>query len=194
VFLLWGGNKMKQNTVTQEQVDNIFLNSELNYSTLFGKCTVLTCQLPNGFIIVESSACVDPVNFDETIGADICNERVKNKIWELEGYYLQSELAEANRPVECPDVILPASGLSFGQAIEALKVGSKLARAGWNGKRMFLYYVPANSYAAQTEVAQKEFGPLVAYGAYIAMKTATGEVVPWLASQTDVLAEDWEIV
>ena len=84
--------------------------------------------------------------------------------------------------------------MNFGKAIELLKQGKKVARIGWNGKRMFLYYVPANSYPAQTEVAKEEFGAMVQYGAYIAMKTATGEVVPWLASQTDMLAEDWEVV
>lgn len=82
----------KQNTVTQEQVDNIFYSSTLDYSTRFEKCTVLTVQLPNGFIIVESSACVDAANFDENMGAEICNERVKNKIWELEGYKLQDQV------------------------------------------------------------------------------------------------------
>jgi hypothetical protein len=59
---------------------------------------------------------------------------------------------------------------------------------------MFIYYVPAASYPAQTEIAKKEFGETVPYGAYIAMKTAQGNVVPWLASQTDVLADDWQVV
>lgn len=83
------------------------------------------------------------------------------------------------------------NNLSFGNAIEALKEGKKVARAGWNGKGMFLYYVPENSYPAQTEAARQTFGNMVPYGAYIAMKTAQNNVVPWLASQTDVLAEDW---
>jgi hypothetical protein len=84
--------------------------------------------------------------------------------------------------------------MNFGQAIEALKSGSKVAREGWNGKGMFLYHVPAQSYPADTEVAKATFGEQVPYGAYIAMKTAQNNVVPWLASQTDVLAEDWTIV
>lgn len=86
--------------------------------------------------------------------------------------------------------------LTFGIAIEMLKRGYKLARKGWNGKGMFLYHVPANRYMAITDAA-KEIAckdGKVAYGAYIAMKTAQGNVVPWLASQTDVLAEDWVIV
>jgi len=86
------------------------------------------------------------------------------------------------------------SGASFGLAVEAMKKGKKVARAGWNGKGMFLYFVPANIYKAQTDAARAHFGEDVPYLAYIAMKTAPGEVVPWLASQTDVLADDWSIV
>lgn len=92
----------------------------------------------------------------------------------------------------------PCAGMTFGQAIEALKAGKRVAREGWNGKGMFLYYVPAASYPAQ----RNKFGTMagvfpddmVPYCAYIAMKTAQNNVVPWLASQTDVLAEDWRVV
>lgn len=86
--------------------------------------------------------------------------------------------------------------LNFGQAIEALKEGKKVARQGWNGKGMFLYYVPANKYPYTTEVGKSiaDENGNVEYGAYIAMKTAQGNVVPWLASQTDVLATDWVIL
>lgn len=84
--------------------------------------------------------------------------------------------------------------VDFGKAIDALKAGKRVARQGWNGKGMWLYYVPANSYKAQTDAARAEFGDMVPYGAYLAMKTAQGNVVPWLASQTDVLAEDWVIL
>lgn len=86
------------------------------------------------------------------------------------------------------------NALSFGHAIRVLRDGKKVARAGWNGKNMFLYLVPANSYPAQTEAAKGVFGDMVPYGAYIAMKTAQGNVVPWLASQTDVLSDDWQLV
>ena len=74
-------------------------------------------------------------------------------------------------------------------------MGKKIARDGWNGKGMFLYHVPAAAYPPSTEVAKEAFcGSDVPYGAYIAMKTAQGNVVPWLASQTDMLADDWKIV
>lgn len=88
--------------------------------------------------------------------------------------------------------------LSFGHAIEGLKEGQKLARAGWNGKGMFVYLVGSGRYkpstAAGQEIADKQPDGLVPYVSYIAMKTVTGDVVPWLASQTDVLADDWQII
>lgn len=86
--------------------------------------------------------------------------------------------------------------MSFGEALRALKAGSRVARTGWNGKGMFLYHVPANSYPAQTGAAKAYFGDnaMVPYGAYLAMKTAQDNVVPWLASQTDILAEDWLVL
>jgi hypothetical protein len=88
--------------------------------------------------------------------------------------------------------------MTFGQAIEALKAGQKVARAGWNGKGMFLYHVPAAAYPAHRNPQGTMVGvfpnDMVPYCAYIAMKTAQNNVVPWLASQTDVLAEDWSII
>ena len=86
------------------------------------------------------------------------------------------------------------SEMNFGQAIEAMKVGDKVARGGWNGKDMFLYHVPDNVYPATTAAAKSVFENGVPYDAYIAMKTAQGNVVPWLASQTDMLSEDWKII
>ena len=94
---------------------------------------------------------------------------------------------EAYRPTDC---------MSFGLAIEAMKKGKKVARRGWNGKGMFLYYVPEGRYPARTDAAKSiaEEDGKVDYGAYIAMKTVQGNIVPWLASQTDMLADDWEVV
>ena len=71
--------------------------------------------------------------------------------------------------------------MNFGQAIQALKNGSKVSRNGWNGKNMWLaLQVP--------DTNSKMSLP------YIYMFTADAKLVPWLASQTDVLAEDWGIV
>jgi hypothetical protein len=79
--------------VTQDQVNSIFEQSEIKIQTLFDKTTVVAAKLPNGFVIVESTGCVDPENYNEKIGSDICFERIKDKIWELEGYNLQYTLS-----------------------------------------------------------------------------------------------------
>ena len=85
---------MKENTVTQEQIDKIFNEASKTENILFNKCMVVTVKLKNDFIIVESSACVDINNFDTRIGREICHDRIKNKLWELEGYKLQCKLNE----------------------------------------------------------------------------------------------------
>lgn len=80
------------NTITQADIDKLIQESQIQVKTVFGKCTVVAVQLKNGFVIVESSACVDPMNYSEAMGTAICMERIKNKLWEMEGYKLQCEL------------------------------------------------------------------------------------------------------
>lgn len=88
--------------------------------------------------------------------------------------------------------------LDFSDALLMLKKGFKVARKNWNGKEMFIYLVPANKYPASGNTLGTMKGvfkdDLVPYGAYLAMKTAQDNVVPWLASQTDLLSDDWEII
>lgn len=90
----------------------------------------------------------------------------------------------------------PTAGLSFGMAIVAMKLNAKVERAGWNGRGMFVYYVPAASYPAQTGVAKAHFGvaAMVPYNAYMAIKNVDGTVSTWVPSVNDCLAEDWSIV
>ena len=98
----------------------------------------------------------------------------------------------------------PTQGMTFGLAIEALKLGKKVARAGWNGKGMWLSYspgAPALPYdkfwfwsKTNCEYAYENGGSAEVLPC-ITMKTATGEILMgWLASQTDMLADDWLIV
>lgn len=86
--------------------------------------------------------------------------------------------------------------MNFGNAIEALKEGKRVARAGWNGKGMFLFLVNGSNFVVNREplLSIMGEGTMVTYRPHIDMKDAEGKVVPWLASQTDMLAEDWEIV
>jgi hypothetical protein len=87
-------------------------------------------------------------------------------------------------------------GMTFGLAIEAMKMGFMVSRAGWNGKGMFVYYVGDDHYPAKSQAAKVFYGEngFVPYRAYIAMKTVDDVVVPWVASQTDLLADDWSVV
>ena len=81
--------------------------------------------------------------------------------------------------------------MNFSTALDLIKVGSKLARSGWNANGQFVYMVPANSYAAQTDAARETFGDLVPYEAYFALKTVRNTVSMWVPSTGDLLAEDW---
>ena len=87
-------------------------------------------------------------------------------------------------------------GLSFGDALKALKAGQRVARAGWNGKGMFVYFVPPASYPVQTGAAKAHFGEgaMVPYNAYMAIKNVNETVSTWVPSVNDCLAEDWEIL
>lgn len=85
---------MSTRKVTQKQIDQIMANTEFRVRTEFDKCTIVIARLPNGFILAESSACVDPANYDPELGEQICRKRIENRIWELEGYRLQCECAE----------------------------------------------------------------------------------------------------
>lgn len=90
----------------------------------------------------------------------------------------------------------PVVGMNFGQALEALKAGKKVSRAGWNGKGMFLFLVPGSTFkVSRTPLfGIYQEGTEINYCPHIDMKTADNKVVPWLASQTDVLADDWGVV
>ena len=85
---------------------------------------------------------------------------------------------------------------NFGEALEALKAGQKVAREGWNGKGMFLFLVPGSQFQVNRPPLLGIYpeGTTINYHAHIDMKTAQDTVVPWLASQTDVLANDWAVL
>lgn len=86
---------MSENKITQEQVDELYAKSNFYISACFGKTLVICCQLPNGFVITVDASCVDIDSYNEEIGREICEKRIKDKIWELEGYALQSKLAQS---------------------------------------------------------------------------------------------------
>lgn len=88
-----------------------------------------------------------------------------------------------------------APGRSFSWAVDALKNGCRVRRTGWNGKGMFIFLVPGSVFEVNRQPMLSVFGPgtHIQYHAHIDMMTAQGYVVPWLASQADILDEDWEM-
>ncbi len=71
--------------------------------------------------------------------------------------------------------------MTFSKALELIKDGARMERAGWNGRGMYVaLYTPEQGCAMTLP--------------YIFMRTVTGDTVPWLASQTDILSSDWDVV
>jgi hypothetical protein len=83
--------------------------------------------------------------------------------------------------------------MNFSDALYMLKAGKKVSRAGWNGKGMFVFLVPGSKFKVNRLPLLGIYpeGTEIDYHAHVDMKTADGMIVPWLCSQTDLLAEDW---
>lgn len=82
---------------------------------------------------------------------------------------------------------------NFSEALARVKEARKVARSGWNGKGMFIFLVPGSQFAVNRPPLLGIYpeGTIINYHAHIDMRTADGTIVPWLASQTDILANDW---
>lgn len=85
---------------------------------------------------------------------------------------------------------------SFDAVVIGLKQGRRYSRAGWNGKGMFIFLVNGSTFRTNREplVSILGEGVEVQYHAHVDMRTAQGYIVPWVVSQADLLAEDWEEV
>jgi hypothetical protein len=89
--------------------------------------------------------------------------------------------------------------MNFSDALSACKAGAKISRSGWNGRGMFVVhqagYPDGIGINANTgEATGIPEGTVCRFLPYLMFRTAGGDFVPWLASQTDLLADDWETV
>lgn len=75
-------------SIGQKMVDDFI--KEIHVSTLGDKTTLVRCVLINNFEIIESSACVDPKNYSEEMGAEVCMKKIKDRIWSYLGFLLQT--------------------------------------------------------------------------------------------------------
>lgn len=89
-----GKLKTEAPSISAEMVERFIDHHET--VTMGGKTTVVRAVLKNGFTIVESSSCVSAENYDEKLGEEICMERIRNKIWELLGFLLQTAVGGVN--------------------------------------------------------------------------------------------------
>ena len=85
--------------------------------------------------------------------------------------------------------------LSFSEALYHLKKGDKVARTGWNGKDMYVFLVNGSKFTVNREPLISMFpeGTEIEYRPHLDMKAVDGTIGVWLASQSDILAEDWYI-
>lgn len=96
-----------------------------------------------------------------------------------------------------------SGGMTFGDAIVAMKAGKRVARAGWNGKGMYIWLMPGSVVKRRGDITDPHLKQIndesgsdsITFGPSARMRTADGSVLTgWLASQTDMFAEDWCIV
>lgn len=93
--------------VSYEKIEKLMAEADINVTTFFGKTTVVAAQFPNGFVITESSSCVDPRAYDEEEGKQICLKRIKERLWEMEGYFLQEQEYLWNQAKNSTNAIIP---------------------------------------------------------------------------------------
>ncbi len=97
-----------------------------------------------------------------------------------------------NTSCECH---MPTHNMNFGQALMMIKEGKKVARSGWNGKGMFLFLAEVIDFETRADISCAKALDSTLVCPTIVMKTADNHLcMGWLASQTDMLAEDWEVV
>lgn len=86
---------MATNKIPESAIDEIIAKSAIHAFKEYDSCTVVTMRLPNGFVLVESSGCIDPSGYDHDLGVEICMAALKRKIWQLEGYRMKQAFHDA---------------------------------------------------------------------------------------------------
>lgn len=156
--------------------------------TLGEKTTVVRAALRNGFEIVESSSCVSPENYDEAMGREICLEKIRDKVWMLLGFLLQTAVhgcavrpeavdQEAGSQGAAPEA--ERKGVGFGEALEAMKAGKGARLPKWSEDVVIRAQYP--------DEHSKMTAP------YLYVESRFGRV-PWKETMIELFSEDWEIV
>lgn len=116
--------------------------------------------------------------------------------WDGEGYKVRYQDGyESWSPKEAFEAAYrQTDGLNFGLALEAAKKGMRIARKGWNGKGMYVFLVHGMDFHTNADLSELDDQDVEVLDCLV-IRTAAGAFCPgWLASQTDMLADDWYIV
>lgn len=146
----------------------------VSYPDKLDQMTFCVLLFKDGRAVAGESLCASPEKFDAEAERKYARQKAIGKVLELN---------------DCE------TGLTFGLAIEALKNGSCVTRTGWNGKGMWLFLIQGSNDIAKLH--GYGFGEYLGEPTFrdaIFMRTVDNQLVPWTASQTDVLAKDWVIV
>ena len=168
-------------SISQQMVDDFILKTWTQ--TMGDKTTVVQALLRN--------ACVSAENYDEKLGREICLGKIKDKVWFLLGFLLQTAVHGVKKAKT--EAGRPAYAMTFSMAIEAAKKGKRIARKGWNGKGQYVELAKAISYKSPTGAVVNAEHDAIGNQA-LAFVGTSGVQMGWLASQADMLADDWEIV
>lgn len=86
--------------------------------------------------------------------------------------------------------------MDFSGALFSIKQGNRLRRTGWNGPDQFVFLVPGSKFFVNRPPLLGIYpkGTQIDYQAHIDIRNQQGQIVPWLASQGDLMAEDWEVL
>lgn len=183
--------KTDEPSISAKMVEDFIL--ETWTETLGEKTTVVRAVLRNGFEIVESSSCVSPENYDEAMGREICLEKIRDKVWELLGFLLQTAV-DGSAVAQAPEAAGPVGqvpgpwgavqesekkGVGFGEALEAMKAGKGVRLPKWSEDVVIRAQYP--------DEHSKMTAP------YLYVESRFGRV-PWKETMIELFSEDWEIV
>lgn len=169
-------------------VDYLMQLADIEFTELKSKVMYCTIALASGKVIVTGTAsCVYPEQYDSEKAKDHAMQDAANKLQQMENYRTSMNCHVAHTDT-----------FDFGSAVTLAKLGDKVARRGWNGADMFVYYVPAASYPIQRNNLETLGGMFpedrAPYREYLALKTAQNDIATWAPSCSDALAEDWYVV
>lgn len=141
--------------------------------TLFIKMPTGETEIISNPRVLEKMAYIDKTYNDDLVHSNCDKIQIENYVFEIQ-----------------------EDTMDFGSAILNLKKGHKVARKGWNGRGMFVYYVPSGKFKPYTVAGESliDEDGLVSYEPYFAIKNVKGTVSTWVPSINDCLAEDWIVV